>query len=88
MCDDQPGNTGSPAGASGIYTVSQHIPSARFRLNPGHGWIILSVFKEDYTDSAGAWRQGATWGLGCNNLSGATRCSLTTHSSPSFALSN
>jgi hypothetical protein len=80
-------NTGSPADASGIYTVWQYIPSDRFRLNPGHGWVILSSFKENYTDSAGAWRQDPTWGLGCNNFSGPITCSLTPHDSPRFSLS-
>jgi hypothetical protein len=81
-------NTGSPADASGIYTVSQYIPSARFRLSPGHGWVILSEFKENYIDSAGTWHQDPTWGLGCSNFSGVTRCSMTPHSSTSFLLSD
>jgi hypothetical protein len=81
-------NSGSPADASGIYKVAQYIPSARFRLNPGHAWVILSEFKENYTDSAGNWHQDPTWQLGCNNMSGATTCSLSPHNSPTFALSS
>jgi hypothetical protein len=69
-------NTGSPADVSGIYKVSQYIPSSRFRLNPGHGWVILSAFKENYTDTAGTWRQDPTWWLGCNNFSGPILCGL------------
>jgi hypothetical protein len=83
-------NTGSPADVSGVYTVAQFIPSARFKLNPGHGWVYLSEFKENYTDAAGTWHQDPTWGFGCNNFSGPTLCQLTpqTSSSPTFALSS
>lgn len=81
-------NTGSPADASGIYTVSQYIPSAHFQLNPTHGWVILSEFKENYTDSTGAWRQDVTWGIGCQTFSGGTTCSLSPHNSPRFSLSS
>ena len=85
--------TGSPADVSGIYTVSQYIPSARFRLNPGHGWVILSEFKEDYTNAAGGWDQPMTWGLLCNNFSGTfpggPACGLSTgNTPPTFALNN
>jgi hypothetical protein len=81
-------NTGSPANVSGVYTVWQYLPSARFRLNPRHGWVYLSEFKENYNDSGGAWLQGPTWGLGCNNFSGATMCTLTPNSSAKFGLSS
>jgi hypothetical protein len=77
----------SPADVSGRYIVYQYIPSARFHLNPGHGWVLLSEFKENYRDATGAFQQGETWGLGCNNFSGTARCSLTPHTSPTFALS-
>jgi hypothetical protein len=79
-------NTGSPANVSGIYTVYQYIPSARFRLNPGHGWVLLTQFKENYTDSSGRWHQDPLWRVGCDNFSGAIKCNLSPHHSPSFAL--
>jgi hypothetical protein len=81
-------NTQSPADVSGIYTVYQYIPSARFTLNPGHGWVIFSEFKENYYDSSGTWRQDPTWQFGCNNFSGPVRCSLVPHSTPTFSLTN
>lgn len=80
-------NTGSPADVSGIYTVWQYIPSARFRLNPGHGWVLLTQFKENYVDASGGRHQDPLWRVGCNNFRGPTTCSLSPHSSPSFALS-
>ena len=79
-------NTGSPADVSGIYTVWQYIPSARFRLNPGHGWVLLTQFKENYTDSSGRWRQDPLWRVGCNNFSGPITCSLSPRGSKTFAL--
>jgi hypothetical protein len=79
-------NTGSPADASGSYKVSQYIPSSRFNLD--RGWVILSEFKENYTNSSGSWVQDPTWGLGCNTDSGTARCSLMPHGSTTFALSN
>jgi hypothetical protein len=78
----------SPADVSGSYVVYQYVPSGRFRLNPRHGWVILSLFKENYRDARGASRQDPSWGLGCNNFSGTVRCSLTPHTSPTFALSD
>jgi hypothetical protein len=81
--------TGSPADVSGRYIVYQYIPSASFKLNPSHGWVLLSVFKEDYYDSSGAWRQDPTWGVGCFefNYKGIL-CSLNPHQSPTFPLSD
>jgi hypothetical protein len=73
-------NTGSPRDVSARYIVYQYIPSARFRLNPRHGWVILHGFKENYRDTAGQFRQDPTWTTGCNNFSGPTLCSLMPHS--------
>ena len=81
-------NTGSPADASGRYIVYQYIPSAKFTLNPGHGWVILSEFKENYRDASGGWHQDSSWGVACNNFSGSARCSFAPHGSPTFALSS
>jgi hypothetical protein len=80
--------TGSPADVSGIYSVWQYIPSARFRLNPGHGWVLPVQFKENYTDASGAFRQDPLWRIGCNNFSGPTMCSMSPHNSPKFPLSS
>jgi hypothetical protein len=81
-------DAGSPADASGRYIAYQYIPSKRFTLNPGHGWVILSEFKENYRDSAGNWQQDSTWGVACNNFSGTTRCAFSPHKSKTFALSD
>jgi hypothetical protein len=81
-------NTGSPADVSGIYSVWQYIPSARFHLNPGHGWVLPVQFKENYTDATGGFRQDPLWRVGCNNFSGPTMCSMSPHNSPKFALSS
>jgi hypothetical protein len=81
-------NTGSPADVSGRYIVYQYIPSAKFKLNPGHGWVILSEFKENYRDSSGRWHQDPTWYFGCNNYSGSVMCSLTPGPAPQIALSS
>jgi hypothetical protein len=63
---------------SGIYTVWRYLPSAKVKLNPGHGWLVLMSFKENYRDSSGGWRQDGTgWKLGCNNFSGPVLCSMT-----------
>ncbi len=81
-------NAGSPADVSGRYIVYQYIPSAKFQLNPSHGWVILNEFKENYNDSGGTWRQDPAWQFGCNNFSGGgVTCSLSPHTSPRFALS-
>lgn len=81
---------GSPADASGRYIVYQYIPSSRFRLNPAHGWVLLSEFKEDYLDANGNWRQDPTWGLGCHNFAGSGRvlCSLNEHQTPTLPFSD
>jgi hypothetical protein len=81
-------NTGSPADVSGRYIVYQYIPSAKFKLNPGHAWVILSQFKENYRDSSGTWHQDPTWGFGCNNYSGSVMCSLNPGSTPQISLSS
>jgi hypothetical protein len=81
-------NTGSPADVSGRYIVYQYVPSAKFHLNPAHGWVIFSEFKESYNDSSGAWHQDPTWGVLCDNFSGSTRCALAPHKSPRFPLSD
>jgi hypothetical protein len=81
-------NTGSPADVSGRYIVYKYIPSAKFKLNPSHGWAVLAAFKENYNDAAGNWHQDQTWTLACNNFSGSNRCGMSPHNSPSFALSN
>jgi hypothetical protein len=83
-------NTGSPADVSGVYTVWQYIPSAKFKLNPGHGWVILTEFKENYTDASGTWHQDPTWGFGCNNFTGPVMCQLIPQvaSSPVFPLTS
>jgi hypothetical protein len=80
--------TGSPADVSGRYIVYQYIPSADFRLNRSHGWVLFNVFKEDYYDSSGAWRQDPTWGFGCFefNYKGIL-CSLNGHEGPTFPFS-
>jgi hypothetical protein len=81
--------TGSPTDVSGRYIVYQYIPSAKFRLNPSHGWVYLNEFKEDYYDSSGAWRQDSTWGVGCYNfISRSVQCSLSPHWSPTFPFSD
>jgi hypothetical protein len=81
--------TGSPADVSGRYIVYDYIPSARFKLNPSHGWVLLNVFKEDYYDSSGAWRQDPTWGVGCFDFNNrGVRCSLSPHQSPTFPFSD
>ena len=77
----------SPADVSASYVVYQYVPASRFRLDPRHGWVILSQFKENYRNASGVFHQDSLWGLGCNNFSGTTRCSLTPHRSPTFALS-
>lgn len=74
-------NTGSPADVSARYVVYQYIPSARLHLNPGHGWVILHGFKENYRDAAGQFHQDPTWTVGCNNFTGPVRCSLMPHTS-------
>jgi hypothetical protein len=83
------GTTGSPADVSGRYIVYDYIPSAKFELNPSHGWVLLTVFKEDYYDSSGAWRQDPTWGVGCFDFNNrGVRCSLSPHQSPTFPFSD
>lgn len=79
-------NTGSPADVSGIYSVWQYIPSARYKLNPGHGWVLPMEFKENYRDSNGTWHQDSLWGVGCNNFFGSITCSMSPHTSPRFSL--
>jgi len=86
MAPGKAANTGSPADVSGRYIMYKYIPSAKFHLNPGHGWVILTSFKENYTDAGGTWHQDPMWGVGCNNFSGPINCALSPHQTPTFAL--
>jgi hypothetical protein len=81
------GSDVSPADVSGRYIVYQYVPGDRFRLNPSHGWVILSQFKENYRDPDGTFRQDPTWGVGCNNFD-ELRCGLTPGAAPTFPMSD
>lgn len=96
--DNWPGGTGggsnlktrSPEDVSARYIVYQYIPSAQFHLNPGHGWVILNGFKENYLNPGGIWRQDPIWVVGCNNFgpSPGISCMLSPHTSPTFSFSD